>query len=91
MGDSTTAIAEIQLRDLVITDLRDAIRLMIGREMNTPWYEVPQRHVDGYVSAIRELKEMKRTRENDAGKTLAGGGVSREDDWPCNLGLQVRT
>lgn len=37
-------------------DLRDAIRLIIGRAIDVPWHQVAEREVEGYLAAIRELK-----------------------------------
>lgn len=39
-----------------ITDLRDAIRLIICEDDGTPWRDVPQSEVDGYLETIRKLK-----------------------------------
>lgn len=40
-------------------DLRDAIRLMIGRNTLSPWHRVPQSEVDLYLEQIRQLKEKR--------------------------------
>lgn len=39
-----------------IADLRDAIRLIVGRKSGVPWMNVRQDEVDGYLEAIRFLK-----------------------------------
>ena len=39
-----------------VADLRDAIRLIIGREWGVPWSQVSQTEVDAYVEAVRKLK-----------------------------------
>lgn len=41
-----------------LEDLRDAIRLMIGRASNVPWKDVPMSEVTAYVDEIRRLKKM---------------------------------
>jgi hypothetical protein len=39
-------------------DLRDVVRLIIGRETGVPWYEVPEAAVDNYLAAARVLKKL---------------------------------
>lgn len=39
-------------------DLRDAIRLIIGRHTNQPWRNVPETDVDDYLKTIRKLKSQ---------------------------------
>ena len=53
------AILRVELAEAnqMKSDLRDAIRLIIGRERGISWNEVNQRHVDGYIDAIRSIKE----------------------------------
>lgn len=41
-----------------LADLRDAIRLIIGRASNIPWKDVPLSEVAVYVYEIRRLKKM---------------------------------
>lgn len=43
-----------------VTDLRDAIRLIIGRDLGFAWHEVPQTEVDVYLDSIRTLKGNQR-------------------------------
>ena len=53
MTDEQELVTELRQE---ITDLRDAIRLIIGRELGVPWPKVPMWQVDSYVDAIRSLK-----------------------------------
>lgn len=52
-------------------DLRDAIKLIIGRDTNTPWQEVRNEDVDGCVRTIREYKRHPRCGTRLKGKSDA--------------------
>ena len=56
-------------KDGEICDLRDAIRLMIGRREHRRWFEVTQEEVDSWVEEVRELKR----------KAAEGFAMTREE------------
>lgn len=51
--DDSKAIGELIREN---RDLRDAIRLIVGRIQGIPWGEVPEREVEAYLRDIRRLK-----------------------------------
>ena len=40
-----------------LRNVRDAIKLIIGRDHNIPWPEVPESEVDGFIAEICKLKK----------------------------------
>ena len=46
-----------------VSDLRDAIRLVIGMQSGEPWYQVAEREVDGYLKRVRELNATRAAAE----------------------------
>lgn len=46
---------------LQVLDAHDAIRLMIGRQCNIPWRDVPQTEVQAFLDTIRAYKDQKET------------------------------
>ena len=52
------AIAEIERLQLELEDTRYAVRLIIGRQNDIPWPDVPEKEVDGFLCFIRQQRKV---------------------------------
>lgn len=52
-----SAAETIQALRAELVDTRDAVRLAYGRSNGIPWREVDDEGVDGWVEAVRRLKD----------------------------------
>ncbi len=61
ISDAATLICRFSVETVRLraenANLRDAIRLLIGRQNGMPWNEVSQSDVDSYLAEIARLKE----------------------------------
>lgn len=54
-------------------DLRDALRLIIGRSRDIPWHEIKQSEVDSYLTTIRKLKAK------DSGRSVSKADAAEQE------------